>query len=233
MRKLVSSLAGVLLVAGWLTVMAAPAQAVFNPAACNTGSDYATSFSGTTPGNVVVPSGATCNLQGATIGGNVIVQPGGRLIIGGGTTVKGYVTSGGAGTDTANPFGTGPEAFSVIICNSTIGGPVSVSNAASQVLIGGTSSTGGGCGGNNIAGNVSVSNNQSLVTVSENGGTCRAPGGTCKIGGSLFASNNVGPTKIFNNVIAGALACSNNAPGAITGGGNTTGGSKTGQCSTF
>ncbi len=232
MRKTLTLLAGTLLIAGGAAVMAAPAQAAFNPYACNTGSVYNNAFFGTTPGRVIVPSGATCNLQGATVGGSVLVQPGGSLIIGGGSTIKGGVSSSSAGTGNGDPFGTGAENFSVIICNSTISGALSVSNSASQVLIGGTSSTGGGCGGNNIAGSVTVSSNQGIVSVSDNGGSCAAPGGTCGIGGNLSATSNVGPTKIFNNVIAAGLACSNNTP-PITGSGNTTGGSKSGQCSTF
>src|SRR5437899_7580788 len=68
---------------------------------------------------VIVPSGATCNLQGITVNGNVSVQPGGRLIIGGGSTINGNVSSQRAGTDPNSPF-TGP--FSILVCNSRISG---------------------------------------------------------------------------------------------------------------
>jgi hypothetical protein len=226
-RKIFSIVTVVLLAVGAGLVGEQAASAAFNPATCNTGADYATAFFGSTPGNVIVPSGATCNLQEATVGGNVVVQPGGRLIIGSGTVVKGSVTANNAGTDTASPLGS-PQAFSVIICNSTIGGNVSISGSASEVTVGGNSS-GGGCGGNSIGGGVSVSNNHGRVEVSDNspGPDCHVSAG-CKVGGGVSVFNNTGPVEVNNNKITGGLSCSGN--GTISSSGNTTGGAKSGQC---
>ena len=229
-RRFLVLAAAFTLVGGTSVLLSAPAQAAFNPSACNTGAAYDNSFSGTVTGNVIVPAGATCNLQGATIGGSIVVQPGGRLIVGGGTSIGGSVTASNPGTDTANPFGTGNEAFSVIMCNSRVTGSVSVSGAASQVLIGGTSTTGGQCGGNNIGGSVSLSNNHGPVTVAGNmpSPDCRAPGGTCGIGGSLSLTNNTpGPVTVRDNAVTGSISCSGN--GTVSSGGNTSP-SKTGQC---
>jgi hypothetical protein len=189
-----------------------------------------TVFSGTTSGGVVVPSGATCNLQGATVNGTVSVAPGGRLISGSDTVITGGVIASHAGTDNADPFASGAEDFSVIICNTTISGPVSISYSDSQVLVGGTSSSGGGCGGNNIAGSVTLSYNKAIVTLDNNSSSdCNI--GTCRIGGTVSVSYNVGPVDVRNNLIGGGLSCSNN--GTITGANNTTKGPKTGQCAAF
>jgi hypothetical protein len=194
-------------------------------------------FSGTTSGGVVVPSGATCNLQGATVNGTVSVAPGGRLISGSDTVITGGVSASHAGTDNADPFASGAEDFSVIICNTTISGPVSISYSESQVLVGGTSSSGGGCGGNNIAGSVTLSYNQGPVTLAENSpnGDCNIK--NCHIGGSVSISyNKIGPVLnppvvVLDNKISGGLSCSNN--GDISGSNNSTGGPKTGQCAGF
>jgi hypothetical protein len=184
-------------------------------------------FSGTFLGNVTVPSGSVCNLQGALVG-NVAVLPGGALIVGGGTTINGNLSASNAGTASGNPFGTGTEAFSVIVCNSKVTGKTAISGSASQVLLGGTSSTGGGCGGNSFGSNVSPQSNKGRVTLSENGGSCAAPGGTCGIGGNaLVTSNTPGPVTVTNNVITGNLSCFSNAN--VTSSGNTAT-TKNGQC---
>jgi len=178
--------------------------------------------------NLVVPSGVTCNLQGPglVINGNVSVQPGGRLIIGGATQVNGNVTSTGAGTDSTTDTFAVPESFSVVICNSTITGSVSISSSASQVLVGGTSAGGGGCGGNNIGGDVNLTSNRGQVSVSENSGDdCNIR--TCRIGGNVSLTSNKGPTFVVNNDIGGNLACTSN--GSVTASGNTAN-QKLGQC---
>jgi len=185
-------------------------------------------FSGSFTGTLSVPSGAVCELQGATITGNVSVLPGGALIVGGGTTITGQLSAIDPGKASGNPFGTGAENFSVIVCNSKVNGKTSVTGAVSQVLLGGTSSTGGGCGGNKFGNNVAVTSNKGRVTVSDNGGACAAPGGTCGITGSLsVTSNKPGPVTITNNTITTTLSCTSNA--GVTSSGNTAT-TKTGQC---
>jgi hypothetical protein len=161
------------------------------------------------PGNVVVPSGETCNLQSAKVGGNVTVQPGGRLISGAATVIGGSVTSTNAGTDNRDVLGTGAFDFSVVICNSTIKGNVSISGSASSVLVGGP-----GCGGNAIAGDVSLVGNKSRNNhLSSNDPTydCNL-GTTCRIGGNATVNGN----KFFviqHNKIYGDLTCRDNVCG--------------------
>ncbi|HEV3352904.1 MAG TPA: hypothetical protein VG076_08275, partial [Acidimicrobiales bacterium] len=76
---------------------------------------------------------------------------------------------------------------------------------------------------------VSLSGNHGVVTVSGNTGTCSAPGGTCRIRGSLTLSQNTGPNTVTNNDIAGNLNCFGN--GSTVSGGNTAP-AKNGQCPT-
>ena len=185
-------------------------------------------MSGTINANLFVPSGSTCNLQGATVNGNVAVQPGGRLVVGGGSTINGNLSSQSAGTDTTtNPFGPA-ESFSVVVCNSKITGTTIISDSASQVLLGGTSVGGGGCGGNSFGNNVSLSDNHAAVIFSNNGGACAAPGGTCGVTGNVNITNNTpGPVTVRGNVISGNLSCFGN--GTVTSAGNTAK-NKNGQC---
>ena len=186
------------------------------------------SFSGSFTGTISVPAGAVCSLQGASITGNVSVLPRGALIVGGGTIITGNLSATNAGTASGNPFGTGAENFSVIVCNSKVNGKTSVTGSVSQVLLGGTSSTGGGCGGNSFGNNVALTSNKGRVTVSDNGGVCAAPGGTCGITGSLaLTSNKPGPVTVTNNTITGPLSCTLN--NGVTSSGNTAA-SKNGQC---
>jgi hypothetical protein len=178
--------------------------------------------------NLVVPSGSTCNLQGPglVINGDLTVQPGGRLVSGGGTVINGNVSSTQAGTDsTTNPFGPS-ESFSVVMCNTTVKGNTTISQSNSQVLVGGTSAGGGGCGGNNLGGNVIIQNNLGRVSLSENSASdCNI--GTCGIGGNATVNGNTGPTFVLDNAIGGNLACSSN--GTMTASGNTAK-NKSGQC---
>lgn len=163
-------------------------------------------------GDVVVPSGGNCTIQGQKVTGGVTVAAGGTLFIGGGSKVGGSVTSTSAGTTSGNQLGTGTFSFSVIICDSTVGGSIAVSGSPSQVLIG------YGCGGTKIHGGVTVSGNSGGVQVWSN-----------TVGGSVSATGN-STVAIASNKIAGYLSCSGNT--SVTSGdpANKTVGPKTGQC---
>lgn len=218
-RFLTVVLAGLLALAGGVVVSGQAFGAVVN---C-TGD-----LTGTVNADVIVPSNSTCNIQGATVNGNVSVQAGGRIIINGGSTINGNVWAPSLGTDTQT-FSEG-RTFSAIICNSKITGTVTLDKAPSEVTVGGTSrALGKGCGGNSIGGNVTLANNTGPVSLSENGGPCQnVPGGTCGIGGNANVNSNTGPVSVFDNNITGNLSCALN--GTITAAGNTVGGTKNGQC---
>lgn len=185
---------------------------------CATGVDP-----GPQTGSVIVPAGVNCNIQGDAIGGSVIVNPGGTLILGGGSTVGHNVVSSNAGSTTGtNPItGSGTLTWSVISCNTTIGGQLTVTGSSALVLIGDEE----GCGAVNTTGNVSFSNNKGGVEMF---------GATD--GANVAAGNNKGVTEdesnsveIVGNTIQGNLSCSGNAGGVAIDGGNTAA-HTTGQC---
>ena len=220
MRKLIA-LVGTAVVLAGLGFVLSPASAAAPPCQ-GQGTDYT--------GTIVVPSGTTCNLQGpATLTGSVIVNPGGRLVVGSAQHITGSITANQAGTDTADLLGTGPFSFSVVMCNAIVDGGVNVSRSASDVLIGG-----GACGPNHIGGTVNLSGNK-VVTLDNDQSSCSALVAPCTIGGSAFLSNNgqgvlLLPVQVSDNHIAGTLGCQNNS--GITGANNVAT-SKTGQCASF
>lgn len=184
-------------------------------------------LTGTVNADVIVPSNSTCNIQEATVNGNVSVQAGGRIIIGSGSTINGNVWAPSLGTDTS-VFGEG-HPFSAIICNSKITGTVTLDKAPSEVTVGGESAAlQGGCGGNSIGSNVTLASNRGPVSLSANGGQCKAPGGTCGIGGNANVNSNTGTATVTDNNITGNLNCASN--GSVFTSGNTVGGTRNGQC---
>jgi hypothetical protein len=238
---------GILFVALTLVTVGGPLATSASAATTCTDTIY-----GPTPikNSVTVPSGSTCNLQGIKVGGSVTVKPGGRLVIGGTSQVGGAVTAKDAGSDTStDPIGNG-QTFSVVICNTKIGGDVRITGSIDRVVVGG-----GPCGGNAIGGNVRLSDNTGGVELIGNApqadaGSCqiedaRPPVGfgldtKCRIQGSVTVKDNSGTTNppysgpesaaVGYNRIGGNLACSNNTNGetdiAVSSDSNT----KSGQC---
>jgi hypothetical protein len=171
---------------------------------------------------VVVPSGYTCALGAANVGGNVTVEPGGRLHISG-SIVGGNVTSTNAGTNTApSPF----SPFSVLICNSKIGGNVTITGSASKVTVGGQN-----CAGNLVGGNVVLTGNRVVALIGNSpnsqGRSCSL-NVRCRIGGNVTVSNNKFAHVTFNK-IDGDLTCRDNVCG-IEEHDNVVGGVRRGQC---
>jgi hypothetical protein len=205
MRKILLSIMGAALIAGTgaLTVPASAAP----PLTCT----------GTNSGiysSVIVPSGFTCYLEGATVNGSVTVQPGGRLAVFG-STIKGSVNSDRAGTDTNRIF------FSIVICESSITGSVTITRATSNVFVGDPDV---GCDNNTIGGSVTLNSNDVGPELINN-----------KISGSVTVNSNQGVTHddpqsahVQFDTITGALNCAGNVNG-VKGGVNTAA-AKTGQC---
>ena len=204
--------------------------------------------------SVTVPSGSTCNLQGIRVRGNVTVQPGGRLIIGGTSRVDGFVSARSAGSDTTtDPFGTG-QTFSVVVCNTRIGSYVDIKGSIDRVIVGG-----GPCGGNSINGDVKLRQNTGGVVLVGNApqaesGACtieqpKPPDGfglgvPCGIGGEVQVLDNSGSINppydetesaaVGYNNIDEDLICTGNANGVTditeSSDSNIVGGDKVDQC---
>jgi hypothetical protein len=176
---------------------------------------------GVNPGNVsgtlIIGSGVDCNVQGDTISGNVTLNPGGTLVLGGGSLVKGNFTASGAGSVTANPLGSGAFTFSIVMCNSSLKGLFNITGSSSLVLIGEEE----GCGPDNIGRNVNLASNKGGLEMfggAPSPGTCSAPGGTCVIGGNVSISSNSGTTEdddaaveFVSNLVRGTVNCTGNA----------------------
>jgi hypothetical protein len=244
MRRALQGMVAVALLA--LGGVVVPGALADTPITVCTGTIY-----GPTPiGSVTVPSGNTCDLQGITVKGNVNVDPGGRLVIGGTSTVKGSISSQRAGSDTTtDPMGNG-QSFSVVICNTHVTGTVTITQATDRVVVGG-----GPCGGNALDDAVTLNGNQAGVELVGNApeavaGACYIEnpiptglGVTCRIKGTVNVNNNNGTVNppytgesaaVGYNQVGDNLNCKGNVNGVTdissSSDSNTAGGTKTGQC---
>jgi hypothetical protein len=170
------------------------------------------SVSGNHSGRLTI-SVPTC-LQGATISGPVVIQPGAALSISQ-SRVIGQVSSNGAAA--------------VRICGSTITGSVSLQSSNGLVIVGDAGDDGApGCGPNNLGAPVTLSGNKGVI---ELGGDTVA--GPVKVTGN--AASGIDPEhrapEIEANRISGPLSCSGNIPPPTNDGlRNQVSGPRTGQC---
>src|SRR5947209_7662450 len=111
-RVLIAPLAGALVVAAAATV-GGPASATTTCNTVITGQQIV--------GNVIVPSGATCDLELDSVNGSVVVYPGGALIFNG-TTVSGNITGTSVAGFRTAPTGNNPRGDNVV------GGSVTFTN---------------------------------------------------------------------------------------------------------
>jgi hypothetical protein len=182
-------------------MLAAVSAARADDTLCTTGP-----FSGVINGNVVVPDGATCDLENATVTGNVLVQKGAILFVGLGAPVT---ISGNLQAD---------QCASVILSNG--GAPVSVGGN-----VGFHSCTGPGVIGF-LTGQVTIHGN---FLCQSNSAPCVAENGS--IDGNANVSNNSGGTSfVVGNQIGGNLLCFGNTDVSDGGVSNTVAGKKLGQC---
>jgi hypothetical protein len=159
---------------------------------------------------VIQPDGTTC-LEHATVSGSVQVRPGARL------SVEHSSTTGPIVADAPASIG---------LCDSSVRGAVSVSDASGFVLVG--DPTDDACGGNTITAGLVLQNNHSGVEVGANHiGSSASVNGTS--GNGPFPEDQ--GAEIEGNVIGGSLACSGNNPAPKNDGQlNSVAGSRNGQC---
>jgi hypothetical protein len=169
-----------------VTAIAATARAGGPPMQCSG------AFTGTTAGNLVVPSGDFCIILGATIGGNVLVSPGAIGFHSHHSTIAGSVLS------------PGPIVFDVRVLDSTVGHDVSVA----QMRAG----TAGGICRSTIGGNVILENNAGFMNVGSGFPFDVCPFSTSgnHIGGNLIVDDNSGGNTINNNTVDGSVLVNDN-----------------------
>ena len=199
------SVAGLLAVGGGLLVSTTGSAATAPNVTCQPGQ----TLSSTSPGynNVTVPAadhGANfCNIQGATVHGEVTVLSGGAVVIGGTSTI-GSLSSNSAGTGNGDVLGNGAFNFSVVMCNSTDLGTLTINGSQSLVMLGDSDVVGGNnCGGNTLKG---LTN-----TVNDNRGGVEIDSNT--VNGNLSVNSNFGliPTTIDADTPQETTDVSNNA----------------------
>lgn len=155
-------------------------------------------------------SGTTC-VASATVGGNIKVPAGGKLLLLT-DTVGGTVNVTGAGQ--------------VIICGSTFGGNVKINGDNGFLLLGDPADD--SCAGNTFNSGVTLGSNTAGLALVGNkiGGGVSITGNS----GSGPAPNHTSP-KVGGNTISGNLACSGDSP-VMTDGGlpNSVSGNRSGEC---
>jgi hypothetical protein len=188
---------------------------------------------GGTFGDIVVPAGQSCVLDGVTVTGGVTVQTGASLEItntSGDSTVRKDVKGKGCdfielqGTSLTNRTAVGGN---LVIQNCTSGvfsgGQANSSNQPPPSVLIGKNVTCTGNAGNCvfdyfvIGGSLTCSGNAFGCTVNSNG-----------IGLNATLNNNPGGATVDHSVIGGNLACSGNA--FIGGSTDTVAGTESGQC---
>jgi hypothetical protein len=141
-----------------------------NPAAgmCGDSTETSTVTCPSVPANGIVASGTVACASGGTINGSITVQPGATLVLNG-TRVTGSLSSNGASR--------------IIVCGSSFGGGVTVSNSTGLVRFGNPSA---GCAGNSTTGTVAFNSNKGGVEVGGNtiGGGLNCAGNTPAPSGS-------------------------------------------------
>ena len=216
MKRLLSVITAVTVsTAAAVVVSAAPAFAVIR---CDT------TMTGNIPGNVIVPSGATCILEEANVAGNVNVRQGGTLEVLGSQLTRSNITANapaglyidrsiiGANVTINRLMTSEEQSFPNGICGTTIGANLTFSNSNPETTFTiGTNQTDGeqpafegqgGCSApNTIHGSVTLTTNQGEIALLGN-----------HVGGNVTASKNTGGGEISGNTIKGSLTCANNSP---------------------
>jgi hypothetical protein len=164
--------------------------------------------------NVIVSAGGRCDLNSATVEGDVIVQPGGALRASD-STIAGSIYASDATVQLIRSSAGNVNALRPVRF------PVTATSFLIRVFV---------CG-STIRGSVSVSDGASPGGIAIGGDPCRNFGGGNAIAGTLVDRNNATTTDSFHIVSdnhAGAIYCSGNSP-APTGSGNVAS-VKAGQC---
>jgi hypothetical protein len=173
----------------------------------------------TVNGNLIVPANQTCVVRGVTVTGNVQIQTNARLVLFAPlppSTIVGNVSVGTGASLDASPGGLtidgnldANQCLAVsLAAPATVGGNVQIQYCTSGISRFGVI----------IGGNVAC-NNSGECDLNEN-----------KVNGNVEVNDN-STANVFNNTIGNNLQCQGNA--AITGGGNSVSGHKSGQCANF
>ena len=219
--------------------IAAPSSPV-----CNSNGFY----TGTFNGNLTISAGQMCNLGGPSGGvkGNVTVQSGGTLLVGGGAVISGNVTVQSRGDVTV--YGTVEGNVTVqsggdVAVYGTVNGNVNVSGGVSisGATINGnlnisslaeTHEVAGGVCQTVVKGDLVSQYNESIVVIGDGPQfTPYFPCGGNQIVGNVLIQNNLVETIFAENQVSGNLTCSGNA--SIVSGDNAVSGRKQGQCAGF
>jgi hypothetical protein len=194
-------------------------------------------FTGVAPGNLVVPSGSFCIIIGATVGGNVQVEPGAVGFHSHNSTIEGSVHS------------PGPIVFDVrvldshvghdvevrrtqngsagAICRSDIGGNVILKDNAGFMNVGIGFPFDVCTAGNSIHGNVDIDNN-SGVPPAFLGATGLIEINNNTVDQSVHVNSNTAIITILLNTIQKTLECNDNTPPPVSAG--NTANNFVGQC---
>jgi hypothetical protein len=158
-------------------------------------------------GNVIVPTGATCTLDGATVDGNVIVETDATLTVNGGS-ITGNVQ--GNSCVLVNLFGPGGLTITgnVVIQNCSMPSGASIQHGGPITIMG-------------------------SFTCQNNNAPCTLIGAT--VGNNVIINNNNADsfflTNIGGNTIAGNLVCQGNIPAVMNNNTkNVVAGHELGQC---
>jgi hypothetical protein len=184
-------------------------------------------LTGTITSALILNSGTTC-LNGATVKGAVLVNPGAGIVVLN-STINGAVVTRGS--------------TAVTMCNSTAGGGLTISGTTGFVLVGAGNDATFACPANTLLGAVVLGGsgtdaNTGGVELGGNTITVTGPGG---VAGSVVVNGNRPAgggtpiedmaTEIEGNHIFGGLACNTNTPAPVNDNQpNTVTGARTGQC---
>jgi hypothetical protein len=190
---------------------------------------------GGTYGNVTVPAGAHCSLDGTRVLGSVTVGTGASLDTSnnsGDTTVAGNVTGKNCSyIDMESPSNSHRTA---------VGGDLTITNCSDGAFNGARGGVAAGPPPNMlIGGKVNCSGNPSgcVFDYSVIGKDLTCNGNfdcdlqSDAVGGNVTINNSTSSFFVFNSIIGGNLACAGNAGPA--GANNTVAGTKSGQCAAF
>jgi hypothetical protein len=192
------------------TLMAFGIMVAALPAARADNTPCTGSLQGVINGNVVVPDGATCQLNNATVTGNVFVSTGASLAMG---VLGSVMISGNLQADHCASVGVISFTTSLL----SIGGNVAIRSCTEMS---GYDVSSGSSGSVTIGGNFLCQTNSA---------PCFAQRGS--IGGNTIVSGNFGGTSIVaGNEIGGNLLCLRNTAVIDSSAPNTVFGKKLGQC---
>jgi hypothetical protein len=208
-RRLMGIAGATFLALGMALTSVVPAAAGGQPFECSG------AFTGTTAGNLVVPTGKFCIILGATVGGNVLVMPDAIGFHSHGSTIHGSVLSPhpivfdirvlASTVDKSVEVANTRAGTAGGICRSKIGGDVRLQNNAGLMNVGIGFPFDVCFAGNTIAGNVIADSSSGVYTINHN-----------QVGAGVHVDSNTGLEILAANKIAHTLECEDNNPPPVS-----------------